>query len=251
MHLQQAMIERDWRSTWRWSIWRRLMGGVPAAESLFIGLLTRICGNVMRWLYLWSSYGELAGGGQSGGKYAGRWSYIQGSTRNIENEGTTDNPSCMQQSVYAAFGVCCTRCMLHSVYAALGVCCTRSMLHSVYAALGVCCTRCMLHSVLTYDDGRDVDKEERAGGWRRRQYGGYEQIWEIRRTTCLIGVKRPHIGVITHQIRTRNCRTGTRTCNIGDGKLTRTRNSLSPSFSSWFLPSNLVSLFLVLNSTIT
>jgi len=36
MHLQQAMIERDWRRTWRWSIWRRSMGGAPGAETLFI-----------------------------------------------------------------------------------------------------------------------------------------------------------------------------------------------------------------------
>jgi hypothetical protein len=31
------MIERDWSSTWRWSIWRRSMGGAPGAETLFIG----------------------------------------------------------------------------------------------------------------------------------------------------------------------------------------------------------------------
>jgi len=37
MHLWQAMIERDWRSTWRWSIWRRSMGGAPGAETLFRG----------------------------------------------------------------------------------------------------------------------------------------------------------------------------------------------------------------------
>ena len=36
MHLQ-AIMEGDWRSTWRWSIWRWLMGGVPGAETLFIG----------------------------------------------------------------------------------------------------------------------------------------------------------------------------------------------------------------------
>jgi len=37
-------------------------------------------------------------------------------------------------------------------------------------------------------------------------------------------VRRPRIGVNTHRI-------ATRTCRIGDGQLTPTRNSLSPSFS--------------------
>ena len=42
MHLQ-AVIEQDWRSTWRWS-----MGGAPGAETLFIGELTQNRGNVTR-----------------------------------------------------------------------------------------------------------------------------------------------------------------------------------------------------------
>jgi len=64
-------------------------------------------------------------------------------------------------------------------------------------------------------------------------YGGYERTWEIRGTTCLIGYRRPRISDITRRI-------GTRTCRIGDGQLTRTRNSLSPSFSWWFPPSPLI-----------
>ena len=36
MRLSQAMIEWDWSSTWRWSIWRRSMGGAPGAETLLI-----------------------------------------------------------------------------------------------------------------------------------------------------------------------------------------------------------------------
>ena len=84
MHLP-AVIKQDWRSTWRWSIWRwsiwkwsiwrwaiwrwsiwrRLMGGVMGGETLFVSDLTRNHGIVTRWLYLWSSNGERAGGGQS------------------------------------------------------------------------------------------------------------------------------------------------------------------------------------------
>jgi len=32
MHLSQAMIKQDWRSTWRWLIWWQSMGGTPGAE---------------------------------------------------------------------------------------------------------------------------------------------------------------------------------------------------------------------------
>jgi len=65
------------------------------------------------------------------GRYAGRSSYIHGSTPDHENEGKTHNLGWMLYSVYAVLGVCCTRCMLYSVYAVLGVCCTRCMLYSV------------------------------------------------------------------------------------------------------------------------
>jgi len=102
---------------------------------------------VTRWLYIWRSYVELAGAGPSLGRYAGSWSYIQGSTGNHEIEWTTDDLSWMLYSEYALLRVCCTRSMLYSVYAVLGVCFTRCMLYSVYAVLGVCCTRCMLYSV--------------------------------------------------------------------------------------------------------
>ena len=102
-----------------------------------------------RWLHLWSSYGELAGGGRSGGRYAGSWSYIQGLPRNRGNEGTTDNVRYMLHSVYAVLGVCWTWCMLYFVYAVLGVCCTWCMLYLVYTVLGVYCTRCILYSVYT------------------------------------------------------------------------------------------------------
>jgi len=48
-------------------------------------------------------------------------SYSQGSTRNDDNTGKTNNHGWMSYSVYAVLGVCCTRCMLYSVDAVLGV----------------------------------------------------------------------------------------------------------------------------------
>jgi len=127
------------------------------------------------------------------------------------------------------WGVWCTRFMLHSAYAVLGVCCTWRMLHSVKAAL--CVHSWWWHGEIEKDDltlcscndGRVVDEKERDGGWRWEQYGGYERTREIRGTTCLIGFRRPHIGVITHRI-------GTHTCHISDVKFTPTRNSLKSQF---------------------
>jgi len=94
------------------------------------------------------------------------------------------------------------------------------------------------------DDGRVVDEQERNGGWGWVWCGGYERIWEIKGTTCQIGLGRPSINEITHRIRTRTCR-------IRDGEMTRTWHSLSPSVSSCFAPSLLISLLLVLNSAVT
>jgi len=205
------------------------------------------------------------------GRYAGSWSNIQWSNRNHENEAKTSNLGWMLYSVYAVLGVCCTQCILYSVYAVLGVYCTRCMLYSVYDVLGVCCTRYMLYSVYAVlgvccprcqlmimsltvregslnfvfcDDGWVVDEKEGDGGWGWERYGGYERIRDISGTTCLIGLGRPRMSIGL-------CLIGTRTSSIGDGQLTRTRNSLSPSSSWWFPPSPLISLFLVLNSTIT
>jgi len=104
------------------------------------------------------------------------------------------------------------------------------MLYSLYAVLGVCCTRCQLMNMtcrnregwlnfVFCNDGRVMDQKERDGGWGWERCGEYEWIWEIWGTTCLFWLGRPCIGVITLQI-------GTRTNCIGDGKLTRTQNSL-------------------------
>jgi len=131
--------------------------------------------------------------------------------------------------------------------------------------LAVCCIRCMMYSVYAVHSGnswswhRGIEMDaltvcaaimvelwtkQRDGGWRWERYGAYELIWEIRGTTRLIGFGKPRIGVIAHRI-------GTCSCRIGDRKLTRPRNSLSPSFSWWFPLSPLISLFLILNSNIT
>jgi len=45
----------------------------------------------------------------------------------------------------------------------------------------------------------------------------------------MIGFRSPRIGVITRRI-------GTRTCRIGDGQLTRTRNSLMSQFLMMISP---------------
>jgi len=116
-----------------------------------------------------------------------------------------------------------------------GVCCTRCKLHSAYAALDV--NSWWWHGEIERDDltlcswngGKVVDGRERDGGWGREQNGGYERTWEIRGTTCLIGFRRPRIGVITRRI-------GTRMCCIGDGKLTCKRNSLPSQFLTMISP---------------
>jgi hypothetical protein len=46
------------------------------------------------------------------GRHAGSRSYIQGSTRNCQNQGKTDNLGIMQYSLNAVLVVCCTRCQL-------------------------------------------------------------------------------------------------------------------------------------------
>jgi len=71
------------------------------------------------------------------------------------------------------------------------------------------------------------------------------RICEIRGMTCMIGLGRPCIGVIT-------CQIGTRTCHIGDGQYDlHTKFSQLPVSHDDFPPSPVISLSLVLNSTIT
>jgi len=172
----------------------------------------------MRCLYLWSSQGELAGGGGSVGSYAVSWSYFQGSTWHCENEVTTHN----------------LRCMLYSVPAAPSV--NSWWWHGEIERDDLPLCSC--------DDGTVVDEKGRDGGWRCKRYGRYKRSWELRSSTCLIGFRWPRISVIPHRI-------GTLTCRIGDGQLIRTHEILSsPSFSWWFPPFPLIFLVLVLYSTI-
>jgi len=126
---------------------------------------------------------------------------------------------------------CCTWCMLYSGYTVLDVC----------YSLDVWSTRCQL-MIMTWrdregwlnfvfcDDGRVVDEKERNRGWKWERCAGYERIWDFRGTTCLIGLERHCICVITRQI-------WKRTSPFRDGKLTHTRDYLSPSFSWWYDPS--------------
>jgi len=157
------------------------------------------------------------------GRYARSWSHIQESTRNHENEWKTNNLGCMLYSVNAVLGVCCTQCQL--------------MIMAWRYREGWL-------NIVFCDDDWVVHEKERDGGWGWEWCGGYERRWEIGGMTWLIWLGRPRMGGITRPIRTRTCR-------IGDGNLTRTRYSLSPSFWWWFAPSLLISLLLVFNSTVT
>ena len=64
---------------------------------------------------------------------------------------------------------------------------------------------------------------KRNRGWRWAQCWGYECLREIRGTTCLIGFRRPNVGVIT-------CWIGSHTCYIRNGEFTCTQNSLKSQF---------------------
>jgi hypothetical protein len=63
----------------------------------------------------------------------------------------------------------------------------------------------------------------RAEEWRWDRCGGCGQIWESWCTTCLIGLERPRISVVTPLI-------WTHTCHNRDGKLTCAQSSLKSQF---------------------
>jgi len=109
MHLQ-PMIEQDWSSTWR-----RSMGGSRGGETLFIGEFTHNRGNVTGDFTFEALMESWPVAVDHVGRHAGSWSYMQGSTRNHENEGKTNNLGWMPNAVYAVLGVCCNRCMLYLV----------------------------------------------------------------------------------------------------------------------------------------
>jgi len=62
-------------------------------------------GNVTRWLDIWSSFGERAGGSRSVRRNAGSRSSIQGSAPDCENEWMPDKLMGMLYSVNAALSV--------------------------------------------------------------------------------------------------------------------------------------------------
>ena len=80
-------------------------------------------------------------------------------------------------------------------------------------------------NVMFCDGGREREIRDEDGN----KYGGYEQIWEARGTTCLIGFRRPCISVFSSRIRSSTCR-------FRNGKSTHTRNSLKSQFLMMLSP---------------
>jgi len=141
MHLE-AMIKWDWRSTCRWSIWRRSFGrearqqgGETGAGTQFIGQL-RIVG-MLRIDYI-KHCREMKGWLGAGDSRS--WNDV------VRSVWITQ---CILYWVYAVVSVCCASCMLYSVYAVLGdfrsVC-----LYSIYAVLVV--NSGSLQAVIERDD---------------------------------------------------------------------------------------------------
>jgi len=126
------------------------------------------------------------------GRHAGSWSHTQGSTRNHENEEKTNNAGCMRYPVYVVLRV------------------NSWLWHGEIESNDWTLRFAMMVELRTRKrEMRDGDENN---------VEDYEHIWELRGMTCMIGLRRRHIGVIT-------CRIGTHTCCIRDGQLIRTRNS--------------------------
>jgi len=148
------------------------------------------------------------------GKHTGSWSYIQGSTRNLMR----------MKGRQSMLGGYCPRWMLYSVDAVLGRCYTQCQF-----MIMACRDREGWLNFVFCNNDWVVHEKKRDGGWRWEQCGAYKPIWEMRGTTCLIRLGRPRVSGSRRRI-------GTRTGRIGDGKLTRTQNSLYSSFSWEFAP---------------
>jgi len=80
------------------------MDGVLGAETQFLSELTCNRENSNRWLELRALMESWLMAVDHVGRHPGSWSYIQGSTRNHENEWKTNNLGCMLYSVYAVLG---------------------------------------------------------------------------------------------------------------------------------------------------
>ena len=163
------------------------------------------------------------------GRHARSWSYIQGSTRDHENDRKTNN-----------FGW---------------------MLNSVYAILGVCCTRCMLYSVSTHD--HNMEEKERddltvysamiVELWTRKRELGDEDENDVEDMNGYekSGVRPAWLGCEDLVWVIFDAGSGLIPAVLGMVNLPIHEILWSLSFSWWFTPSPLLSLFLVLNSTIT
>ena len=115
----EAMIERVWICTWR-AWWCKI--GVRNRATLDLNLQEvdgRRAGcwdsfhqlvNLQpwecdMWLYLWAVMESWLMAVDRAGRQAGSWRYIQGSTRNHENEGKKNNLRWILYSAYAVLGV--------------------------------------------------------------------------------------------------------------------------------------------------
>jgi len=150
MHLQ-AVIEQDWKSTWRWSILQvvDLAGGRSCSWSIMqvvdvAGV--RLCGlSILQVVHPEAVNGRRAGcwdcihrivktqlwecdevtvplqllwrtgwcWSTCVGRHTGSWSYIEGSTCNRESEGMTDSARCLLCWVYCELGVCYNSVLTH------------------------------------------------------------------------------------------------------------------------------------------
>jgi len=163
------------------------------------------------------------------GRHAGSWSCFHGSTRNRENEGTTDNLRGIMGLVYAALGVCCTRCMLQ-----LGV--NSWSWHGEIQRVDLTlCSAMMVElwmrkQVMWEEDENNM--EDKSG----YETSGVQLAW-LSLDDLISVILCTGLGLVPGVSGNVNW--------LGHEIL------VSPSFSWWFPPSPLTFLFLVLNSTIT
>jgi len=182
----------------------------------------------MRWLYVravienWLMVVDLLG------RHAGIWRYIQGSTRNCENEGKTVN----------------LRWMLYSVCAVLGVCCTLCMLYSVYAVLSVCCTQCLLMIMAWWDEGYWLTFTFCDDSREREMEDEDENDMEDRSGCEKSGVRHAWFGLEDHVSVFSPTRLGVVPAISGMLPWLALDILSSVSFSWWFPSSPLISLFL-------
>jgi len=122
----------------------------------------------------WSSHQVYAGGGgQSVGRYTGSWHSIQLSTCNLGSEWNIANLGWMLDYIYTVLSV------------------NLQLWHEVIEIEDITlCTVIIVQFLTRLKDG----------GWSWGQNGGYEVIWAVRVTTCLIGLSSHTMGSITCQI---------------------------------------------------